>query len=277
MVMCVFLYSKTRRAATSLLEVLVAISIIAVLIAILIPAIQKARISANHTEHKNRLKNICLSLIDISESKPKADLFPGSVFRDIVSHLNLPLGTMDNSQGYYPYFLNTYDPSLSYFPSPPANGDITFCFNASLLGTNLNQGVTDGRSSTMLFSERYARCNGRETRFGLNHGICYDSSKPPKQVPCGCDYISRASTFVDSFYCDVCKKVGGGFVTPEIAFQVRPLPTQCDPRLMQSIFSSGLTVACADGSVHVLTQRIDPTIFWALTTPNGGEVVGSFD
>ena len=52
-----------------------------------------------------------------------------------------------------------------------------------------------------------------------------------------------------------------------------PIPAACNPSYLQAMDSSVCVIGMMDGSCRNLSPGIDPNIWWALCTPNGGEVI----
>jgi prepilin-type N-terminal cleavage/methylation domain-containing protein/prepilin-type processing-associated H-X9-DG protein len=64
-------------------------------------------------------------------------------------------------------------------------------------------------------------------------------------------------------------------IGPASKFQVRPSPGSCDPTRTATAHSGGMNVVLADGSVRSLSPAINGATWWALCTPAGGEVLGN--
>jgi hypothetical protein len=59
-------------------------------------------------------------------------------------------------------------------------------------------------------------------------------------------------------------------------YQVAPTLAECDYRLPNTPHREGMLVGLLDGSVRGLNPRIAESTFWALVTPDTGDIVGDF-
>jgi hypothetical protein len=57
-----------------------------------------------------------------------------------------------------------------------------------------------------------------------------------------------------------------------LTFQVRPTLQECRPDVAQTPHN-GMVSGFGDGSVRILSGGMAPAVFWAATTPSGGEVI----
>jgi hypothetical protein len=113
----------------------------------------------------------------------------------------------------------------------------------------------DGTSQTVLLAEKFASCFSDTVPRGGNMWARWDCA--------------------DNF-----QPVFGAFITgPASKFQVRPFPANssaCNPTVPQTGHPAAMNTAFADGGVRPLTDSISGSLWWALCTPAGNEVVGDY-
>lgn len=266
-----------RRSAFTLIELLVVIAIIAILVGLLLPAVQKVREAAARTQDANNVKQQCLALHSCNDSY--------GIMPPVYNNFPNPAGAMGPpaGMGTLQYFLlpfleqqnlynsvsmtsdNAANSPLKVFMSPadptmPANGIVTmmggtygacsYASNFVVFGNTAGGSAKvpstfgDGTSNTIVFGERFTVCSGMAV--GWQMGMCGNPPTWPYYYDSSANYLALP--------------------LPQLA----PNISVCDPMMLQSPYMAGLMVGMGDGSVRLVSSGISSYSWNLALNPNDG-------
>jgi prepilin-type N-terminal cleavage/methylation domain-containing protein/prepilin-type processing-associated H-X9-DG protein len=301
-----------RRKGFTLIELLVVIAIIAILIGLLVPAVQKVRDAAARSQCQNNLKQIGLAVHNYHDTYKRlpaggdakgfsahAYMLPYLEQSNIYNEINFTVAPMAaaNSAAMaqtIPVFVCPSDPQTS-LPAGQGGNNYVWNYGSDMLfmsnqtagpfmfgNTKVTlQGITDGTSNTAAFSER--------RKGDWNNAIATpatDLYTPPGSPKTNDDAVNLCNSFDPMNLSYQWRSDFGALwiqayhwtmyqhVSLPNTYGCAFPPANC-AMPANSGHTGGVNLVLCDGSVRFVSNSISLATWRAVGTRNGGEVVGS--
>jgi len=294
-----------RNRGFTLIELLVVIAIIAILIGLLVPAVQKVREAASRLQCSNNLKQMSLATVNCADTHqgalpPSIGLYPGP--NGLRSAGNSDGGTFLHILPYIEQD-NVFKASSTALPGNPADGrnnnlqtysqwtapvqnahiKTYMCPSDPTFDTSIGARSSYGING-QIFKFNYAGWTNCPLRFpgqipdGTSNTIFY-TEKLRRTFNCtGC-----CNNYDDNYWPDWgpiissadCNEPTGPAALLQTNCKTLGGVSQCDGNRASSPHTGGINAALADGSVRFVTGSISAATWWAAMTPGSSDLLGS--